>query len=232
MRNQLEQPLSDFELKKRKYFSNFALHYKSKLAMHRRYGVLAKSEGWRNVSEHCLLEAVESDVLAEVLKLSEEDRSKLVIAALLHDFYKKKEIEALKKEGLEGQRKSEEERSRILADAGFDDAIIRIIKSATYVPRMLDKDVTELEKIMQYVDDITMGSSIGSVDERVDKVEADPRYREENESGQEIFGDKTFSQAQRYFGHQIEAELTKKIGLDNPRDLPKFIEEEIRKRIE
>ena len=50
--------------------------------------MLNKAEGWRNVSEHCLLEAVTADILAEGLGLAEEEREQLVAGAILHDFFK------------------------------------------------------------------------------------------------------------------------------------------------
>ena len=226
-----ENKRSPLELKRAKYFSHFAAAHLKSFRLHRAHGVLAKSEGWRNVSEHCLVEGVAADVLAEALKLSDTERKNLVAAALMHDFFKRKEIAETKARGLAGQHKAEEARDKILEESGASEEIGKIVSAASDVKRMLDPDVTLPEKIMQYIDDITMNTEIRSVDERVDKVEQNPLYLEENESGREIFGGRTFSQAQRDFGHAIERELAEKIGIP-PAQLPEFIREKIRQRIE
>ncbi len=105
MESELQAPfqLSDFDTKKRAYFTAFATSHLNSFRPHYQQGeVLAghkasNVEGgvWRNVSEHCLVAGVVADMLAEELKLGDEDRELVVRAALVHDWYKKHEKLAL-----------------------------------------------------------------------------------------------------------------------------------------
>ncbi|MBX4211110.1 HD domain-containing protein [Candidatus Parcubacteria bacterium] len=221
-----------FELKRRKYFSEFAVSRLTHLRLHKEHGALKKDEGWRNVSEHCLLEAVMADILAEKLNLSPEQRAHLVTGALLHDFYKRKQMEMLRADGSrENLEKSEAQASAILEKEGYDPEVVLIANAAADTIRMVTEQVAFIEKVMYYVDLITMNNVIGSIDVRVDKSEKNPAYKKLNESYGDILGQETLLQAQRRIGKVIESELVQKLGIGDGTTLPKWIESEIHSRI-
>jgi len=56
------------------------------------------SEGWENIFFHCLSEALTVDVLLEGLGDDNLDRKNLVVAAFLHDAYKRRELERVRRE--------------------------------------------------------------------------------------------------------------------------------------
>lgn len=230
------QPLSDFELKKRLYFSRFALSFRKDLKLHQEYGVLSKKEGWRNVSEHCLLEAVMVDVLAEQLGLSKEERENLVTGALLHDFYKREQMRIIKEGGgsTESLEKSEEESNRILQEKNYPEGVFMVAGSASDVKRMalLYSEVALIEKIIFYVDSITMNNQISSVAERIQKQKANERYKRIDEEAKEYLGGKTQLEAMEEISIKIQKELAERLGIEDPETLPKWIEREIKKRIE
>ena len=224
----------DFDSQKTQYFSDFAVKHREYFKLHRDYGVLNKAEGWRNVSEHCLLEAVTADILAEGLGLAEEEREQLVAGAILHDFFKRRQMEMLRASGgsVEALEASERESDKVLDERGYPNSIVRIARSAADFRRMMDPDVSLSERIMNYVDNITINNRIGSVDERVDRNEANPAYQKINEAGREFFGGLTESQAQRKFGKEIQRELSHKLGINDPDSLPQWIGQRLTVRIE
>ena len=103
-----------------KYFSSFALRHLTQMRILRKGGVLGRGNAdWRNVSEHCLIEAVGADVLAEALSAK---RKILVEAALLHDWYKRREVEAMKAGGAEvGHKTTLTEDVLILREVGVSE---------------------------------------------------------------------------------------------------------------
>jgi len=224
----------DFESKKTKYFSDFAVKLKNHFKTLKEGGVSgkeAKMEGWRNVSEHCLVESVMADVIAEKLDL---DRDKMKTAALVHDWYKRQEIENAKKDGVKGFDRADSEDKQKLLEMGYSEEVIKIAHSVghTSLQRMQEADVTPEELVMHYIDDITNGTDISSLDERIDKSAAEPRYKELNESGREIFDGKTYFEVHRKVGKQIEQKIAQLMDVDPPESLPELIKEKIKKRID
>ena len=74
-------------------------------------GLFPKSEGWRNVVEHELVGAEAADVLAEALSLPKPERDNLYTAAILHDAYKRREIELAREKGASGFDESAEQQA-------------------------------------------------------------------------------------------------------------------------
>ncbi|MDO8505605.1 MAG: hypothetical protein Q7S48_03440 [bacterium] len=193
-----------FEDKKQQYFTRFALRMRESLTMHKVERLWEKNtegeKNWRNVSEHCLVEAARVDVLAELLKLSEDLKNDLIMAAALHDFDKRKEIEAVQlAEKMEASPyraslSADAEGDRLLASTGFSSRVIRFTKGTGGHPeqlrdakRILDQrqlsedDIAHL--IIQYVDNYTQGSAwtetvsrdssgqrINDIDRRIAKI--------------------------------------------------------------
>lgn len=86
-------------LEKTNFWAKRALNAISIMRDSRETGLFPKSEGWRNVIEHELVEAEAADVLGEMLGLLDKDRQNLRTAALIHDIFKRKEIEEYSKLG-------------------------------------------------------------------------------------------------------------------------------------
>jgi len=92
-----------FDGNKTKYFSNLALQTRQALRLHKEAGLWERKEGkrdWGNVSEHCLVAVARSEIFADKLNLPENLKKDLMIAAALHDFFKKGEKEIVTSEGL------------------------------------------------------------------------------------------------------------------------------------
>src|SRR3990167_1664323 len=96
MENKSQEPL-EFERRRTAYCSKFALSHLSSFRPHYQRGeTLGKGpEIWRNVSEHCLVAGIFADILSEEFGLPEAERTMVVNAALLHDWYKKFESMAI-----------------------------------------------------------------------------------------------------------------------------------------
>lgn len=120
--------------RKREFWARRAAGSISEMRRNKETGLFPKEEGWRNVVEYELVEAEAVDVLAEKLGLSTKDRKTLRTAALLHDVYKKKEIEKAQEEGASGFDLSVGEQSSWLKSLGYSDEIIKITEiSRAYV---------------------------------------------------------------------------------------------------
>lgn len=215
----------DFQYKKTKYFSDFAMRHLSAFRIHKEHGLLPKKEGWRNVSEHCLVEAVAADCLAEGLQISVENRQKLVMGAMLHDFFKRREIELMNVRGKRSAdiaKEAEDKGTEYLNLKKIDPEIIRIINSPG-VPSLdyfETQDPTTEEKVMRYVDDITDGNDLVFLKGRMERVAK--RYPDIEKN---IF-ERIFKVSEK-----IESEIADKLGLADARELPMYIKRKIEERI-
>lgn len=256
-----------FENKKRKFFTNLGLTVRESLKMHKLHGLWEKDEkkeSWRNVSEHCLVEAARVDVFSDLINLSEKTKEELRLAAALHDFYKKHEIDSIKKaldsniDTWSAFNENQKQELQSMKRAGISENIIDIIQSIgipkeslLLMTNILEKDEAISEKdvaclIMHYVDDYTKESDwvepakegINDFDRRIIKNESNPNYTELNKEGTGWFHkDETPFQAQRRIGHMVQRKISElikeKSGIDiNPLNLPEFIDNEIKKKIE
>ncbi len=216
---------SIYEQKKKDFFSRFALKHLSELRLHKEFGLLPKSEGWSNVVRHCLVEAVAAEVMSENLHLSEKETRDLVQAAVLHDFYKRQEMELLKEKGASAENlmAAEEESAEILTEKKINPFVIKLTDSVglTKIDRMKESDVTISEKVMFYIDMITNNDDIVNLRDRVAALPA--RYPAIAATGIYPILLKA--------SQEIEAELAQKIGLENPEELPNYIKTKINEMI-
>lgn len=216
---------------------------------------------WRNVSEHCLVQTAACGVLAQELGLPQEIRKNLELAAMGHDWDKKYQSQSLKR--INGQiasgELSEEEGGKVKYDffeeseqhsingmrqKHIPEEIIRIASADGHpaLPRVMQPDCSVEEKILHYVGSITDESRIVPLDERIDNLENNERYKMMNEYGRHVAwtDGRTLYEVQRAVGHQIEKELVQllidsgnlssqwKARLQQkPEDLPFFIVEKI-----
>lgn len=226
------QGRENFEQKRRKFFADFAMKHFGNFRLHKEFNVLQKQGGWRKVSEHCLAESVAADTLAAELNLSVKERQAMVTAALLHDFYKRRELEAEKQSGAKGMEQEMEHARVILEERGLSQDVIRLIDAVehTALERIArDPKTSFTEKLMHYLDTVTMESDIVSPGERIDYFER--RYHDIGEQGREIFNGKSYWEVEREVCRAIEQEIAQRLGLSKPEDVPGFIREKITERI-
>lgn len=231
-------PEEEFEHKKTKFFSGLALQLKESLRLHKEAGLWERKEGkrdWGNVSEHCLVEVARSKIFADWLGFSEGTEKNLMVAAALHDFNKRQEIQQVKKAIAEGKsnwdafEESGEESKRKMEEAGFSETVIWLASSVGHTsfvetesilkkPELSEDELAYL--VLHYTDEYTRGSEwaipaetdeegskVNELDRRVDKNEANPNYDQLNEEGKAHFGGETTFQAQRRIGHEVENRL-------------------------
>lgn len=261
---ELSQAEQVFERKKQEYFTKLGLQVRSALALHKAAGLWQKDnegeKGWRNVTEHCLVEAARTRTLATMLGLKEGVSKNLMSAAALHDFFKKGQKEITITGGLNRAAFAEATRQadRVMHNAEIPEEVTRLVdavgdESLLETKKILEKDELSEDDIafliMHYVDDYTIGSDwagsseakdakeINDLDRRMDINEANPRYQKLNEEGRAIFGGETAYQAERRIGHLVEeklADLMKKggDGAVDPIKLPEVIDQKIKEEID
>ena len=221
------------ERKRRKtsYFSNFALKNFSDMKILSKGGILGKeNKDWRNISEHCLAEAVGADILAEDLGA---DRKKVVRAVLIHDWYKRKEVEAMKKiGGVSGHKQASVEDERLLREYGIDEEIIKL--SHSNIPDSADsiylKNRSLEEKIIHYIDMATSDSDFMDFNERLDIVEKKKTAKDFSESYREKYNGKALNELQREISTMEQEEFEKTLNIQQG-TLIDFIKEKLKERI-
>lgn len=140
-----------------------------------------------------------------------------------------------------------------LMEMGFDQQLVTIAGSVGHsscveIPYTGDEKLKWMRLVMHYADDVVVNSAIArgvkddknALDLRIDANEENPRYREYNTSwplyAREMYPDyqNTYETAylmQRAVGHQVEAELSRVLGIENPLSLPDFIEDDLDSRV-
>jgi len=222
---------SNLELGKTKLFSQFALSNFGIIKMYQESGILGKgNEGWRNISEHCLTVAMAGDILAEA---TNADRERTVKAALLHDWYKRREVEAMKEFGGDvGHRKAMEEDEKLLKEAGISKDLIHLAHSN--IPETEDlaknRQRSKEEKIMHYIDLITDGSNFVGFKEKLDLARTKPKVVEFCDSYRSKYNGKSLLDVQEEVGADEEVELADMCGVEGDR-LIDFINQKLQDRI-
>lgn len=206
-----------------------------------------KNKRWGNPTEHYLVEAAAAEVVAKEMGLNDADTKNVITAALLHDAQKRTEVEALRGVTDAGVVEEVYDKSKqVIADSGIENSerVTEIISSVahTSLPKFailapdnsitLRQNLDDVEMIMHYIDDVTRGTDLVTLDERMDYLDqvASVRYPY-NEEGRAVWGGRTFFEAQREIGHLIEDRLAKKMGVDDPKTLPLYIKKRIEESI-
>lgn len=189
---------------------------------------------WENVYEHCKTECAAALALAELLQLNDADKNILAKAAILHDWYKRKEGESSVR-GFDEYNKAVEMSFDELIKLGVDKRIVEVAHSVGHTSLLeIQSTDDELRKLMHYIDDITMGDKIVGLNTRIDYLEGADRYKELNESGRKVHSGQTYFEVQRNVGKEIEEwiinEIRKKYGDDYIKsfDLIQFIDRKIK----
>lgn len=218
-----------------RYFAARALGHISAMRLNKGTGLFPKFEGWRNVVEHELVEAEVVDVLGEKLGLSTQERRRLRQAALLHDVFKKDSIRAGQEKGPDGFEESAMHQSEFLKSRGVPEDVIELTESVAHASTHrftgnLD-DAPLPQQIIYYADTITSGSQIVSLEERIGKLNRDPRYHEVNERGRAVFDGATYFDVMLEVGKRIEEGFARTLGLPSGSHVPEFIRACIADRI-
>jgi len=218
-------------LAKTKYFSDFALKHFGKMKILKKGGILGKeNKDWRNISEHCLVEAVGADILAEYLGA---DREEVVEAVLLHDWYKRREIEEMqKKDGSKEHQDSLIKDINFLRQYGIDERIIKI--SHSNIPEIADLEYLKSrpleEKIMHFIDMITSDSNFMDFNERMAIARKKEITIDVSESYRDKYGGKSLIELQTEVVLTEQKEFEKSLNLQQGA-LINFIKEKLEERI-
>jgi hypothetical protein len=178
-----------------------------------RGGKLWKKDGWRNVVEHQVIQMKEVKVISKLLNLSITDEKKLITVALLHDWEKRKDIKNDFSD--QNNKNANEFLSRINPDED-----LMLATGETFLETYNNGEATELQCIQFYLDDITKGSEIVTLDDRIDEAKASGRNPEND------------WELERQIGHKIEQDLWVKMvanghKIEKPVDIPNYIKERI-----
>lgn len=239
----------DFDRKKTAYFSDFAKSHLSAFRPHYRQGETLgkKPEVWRNVSEHCLVAGAFADILADELHLSADQKTIVVKAAILHDWFKKHESIAQRAASREGtlslQILSEikERDSLALQKMGIPQNIIAL--TGANVPKTPEGPQALPEKIMWYVDAMLSNTEPVPTRQRFDDLERgwdgtkeDSVRAERNNAFSNLYrvqyGGKSLYEVQRELGDRISAEFAQLMGYwGEASQLPFFLKEKLVERI-
>ncbi len=262
------------EPKKHKFFTELALRYREYMRLHvdqmerdQRFnhtqrvhtpsGITIDRVGrWGDPTEHCLVEAAVAEILADMVKLPEDQKRLLVAAALVHDWRKKGEVEETRyvtdPKVIEGSYQKSKEGIR---DSGVEQAraVASLTESVahTSLPQFAQVNLPDrsislregtplVDMIMHYIDDITRGTDLVSLDVRMDaldKAAQEGRYAYNNE-GKAVWGGRAYFQAQREIGHLIEQKIVEQLGdeerakIGDPKNLPNVLKKKLVERIE
>lgn len=218
------------EQRKTKFFNDFALRHMPEMRLLFRGGKLDKLTGWRNVAEHCLVEAAAADTLAESLALMPEERNKLVTVAACHDWAKK-----LDKRASDFAPKEVAKANEFLDQVKPEAELMAATNFGFLEQAIIDGKSTFLQRLQFYIDEITSGSLIVDADARVDEAE----LRDTPEIKEQLAASRLGSDyrlKERQFCHEIEEEIFQRLKeagmvIDSPAAVPGYIREKIDERI-
>lgn len=234
-------PESTIEKDRTRFWQRRALKHLPEMRAAKAAGLFPKSEGYRNIVEHLLVEPEGIDTLGEILGLAESTRRAMRLAGSLHDVKKRQQIEAYNQLGPQGAREAEKEQVSFLRSRGYSEEVVRLIQSMGGLSPLTlvedpKADVLKLKEnidlptlIVHYIDNITLHNRIVPLRERVAYVKK--RYKEEDEEGRRTLG-RPYSDIQFEVGRLIEEMLAGRLGVDPPEKLPEFINAKIAERIE
>jgi cytidyltransferase-like protein len=163
------------------------------------------TEDWANVYEHCKMEGNLAMIVARLLDLSNKDTALLIRAAILHDWYKRNERES---------QDYNSDYSRVeLQKLGIESTIVDIAHSVGHTSLKTIEKSTLLCKIMHFIDDITYGSEIMEIEERVNLTQGSNRYTKLAEESRKDFDGQTFFDVQKSVGIKVQNEIEKVAGI-------------------
>lgn len=245
---------------KTRFFARLGLTLRETLRLHRAAGLWERANGarpWRNVSEHCIVESARAAVLADLVGLPDASKRSLIVAAALHDCFKRIEVETGASASWDRSAGAAADAEKRLRAAGFADEVVDIASAVGHASlrateeRLRRAALSFLDLaclILHYVDAYTIdsrwtvpaaadggGATVNDLDRRVERSRANPRYARLEAEAATRLGE-TISAAQRRIGRLVERRLAELVGertgvpVDSL-DLPVVVDDEIRRRI-
>jgi hypothetical protein len=193
-----------------------------------RGGKLSPKEGdWNNVINHCLTQAAVADVLAPLLRLSEGDQEELRNTALCNDC--KKRLEKRPNDFTEEQRQRAEE---LLEEVPLNGELLEATELG-FSRKIIEGQASFLQRLQFYIDDITQGSEVVELEERIAEAEGRTQLNDDPELTKTLgcpHGD-----IERLAARLVEQEIFFRlrglnVDIDLPRDLPLLIRKKIQER--
>lgn len=163
------------------------------------------TEDWSNVYQHCKMEGIIAMIVSSLLYLDNDQSAKLISSAILHDWYKRTERET--------QNYDTNYSKNGLKELGYSSEIIDIAHSVGHTSLNTIENSSLLCKIMHFIDDITYGSEIREINERVDLTENTGRYTKLVEECRKDFDGKSFFDVQKTVGNKIQSEIEEIAGI-------------------
>lgn len=168
---------------------------------------------WANVYNHCLAVGLICNILGHMMLLSSTNRIMLTKAALLHDWYKKSEIEGAKKEGPDFFKKSGQLSHAGLLLRGYDKQVADLTCTVTpyCLKTILNNDQSWMAKALHWADDAVLHDEFVGLEARINNTEK--RYPELAEKSREEYNGKTLFDVQRTVGASLQRQLEAKCGI-------------------
>lgn len=217
--------------------------------------LIGQEEGgvFENVSEHCLMTMIITDVLGEALDLPDLERSNANLAAWFHDAGKKTERmwqRAIEESDVLGEeeiiRLPDVSARKIQAlkdveqmetwenvEAGVPPVVTKLMK--TNVPPSQAGHQILAEKIMWFADACLTGTVIKSIKERFNDLENDPKNGQRNIAFSNSFKPKyhgtSLYDVQRKLGDKYAEEFARTIGI-KPNEIYSWLAIKVKERID
>lgn len=239
MTEQTDQSVNQIDGQKTRYWAGVGLRVREGMKMHKLTGQLEKGpESWRNVPEHCLVQAGRSEVLGKLTGLLEDLVQDMRMGAMLHDFDKKREMTLMREANRIGASPLSTARSEhqvaddLLETAGFSERVRRLASASGVdapqlieAQRILDQESLSDEDlawlIVHYVDDCSIGADwVKRGQEGRDMVD----YRMEQNKGKADYTKISQEISKELLGHP-------KLGGLNLYDAGALVDHQIEKRL-
>lgn len=196
-------------------------------------GILDEHEdtGWSNVLFHCLTEV--QAVTALVSKIPELGNLQVLQqAAFLHDAYKRREVEEMRKNPKEIDifYTTDNDSKEWLRSLGYSEDVLELQEAFgnNAARRIFTGEITDLpRRVLHYIDDITQDDKIVDLESRLSALENNPRYAEQNEWSRSIFDGLSLYEAKRKINQKTESELATTLGIQPSKELPAWINQQI-----
>lgn len=200
------------------YWDDFAQKHFPEMRLLFRGGKLWEKEEWRNVAEHCLVEAAASEVLSDALHLPAKEKEELVKSAICHDWNKHMDVKP------DDFTDKDYKKAKILLKKINPNPTIMAATNPEFIERLAQGESTLLERLQFYIDEICTGADIVSVDQRINEVQQ--RHPKLNE----IYWEKD-----RKLAHTVEAEVfgllqQQGVSLETPENVPDYIKSKIEEK--
>lgn len=205
----------------KKLFWKFARSHLNEMRLLFRGGRLSKKEGdWNNVIDHCLVQAAEANVFASLLGLPEEDGHKLRVAALCHDWKKR-----LEKNPEDFTQKQKSKAQELLEKVSPDQNLMKATELG-FSKTILEDEASFLQELLFYIDDITRGSQIVELEERISETEARTNLNQDQRITEQLGG--PHWDIERLAARQVEQKFyfllkERGVNIDIPQNIPLLI---------